>query len=49
VTINVPTFFKKKKKKKKKEKNVGENCYEGRQISSKRVHIECLIGLGKTY
>lgn len=43
VTINVPTFFKKKNR------MSGKIVMKDRQISSKRVHIERLIGLGKTY
>lgn len=42
---NVLTFFKKKKK----NRMSGKIVMKDRQISSKRVHIERLIGLGKTY
>ena len=41
VTINIPTFFKKR--------NHGKTLLRDRNVSSKRVHIERIIGLGKTY
>ncbi len=43
VTVNIPTFFKRKNK------MSGKTVLHDRKISSKRVHIERLIGLGKTY
>ena len=43
VTVNIPTFFKKKNKMQSK------TVINDRKIASKRVHIERLIGLGKTY
>lgn len=43
VAINIPTFFKKRNR------LTGKTVLRDRKISSKRVHIECLIGLGKTY
>lgn len=43
VTVNMPTFFKKKNR------MSGKIVMKDRKISSKRVHIERIIGLGKTY
>ena len=43
VSINIPTFFRKRNR------LTGNIVLNDRKISSKRVHIECLIGLGKTY
>ncbi|XP_053393114.1 uncharacterized protein LOC128555267 [Mercenaria mercenaria] len=43
VRVNVPTFFKKKNR------MSGKIVVNDRKISSKRVHIERIIGLGKTY
>lgn len=43
VSINIPTFFKKKNK------MSGASVLRDRKISSKRVHVERVIGLGKTY
>lgn len=43
VTINIPTFFKKKNR------ISGDIVMKDRKIASKRVHIERLIGLAKTY
>jgi hypothetical protein len=43
VTINIPTFFKKKNR------MSGKTVMRDRKIASKRVHIERIIGLGKTY
>ncbi|XP_033759277.1 uncharacterized protein LOC117341516 [Pecten maximus] len=43
VTINIPSFFKKKNR------MSGKAVIQDRKISSKRVHIERIIGLGKTY
>lgn len=43
VSINIPTFFRKKNR------MSGETVVRDRKISSKRVHIERIIGLGKTY
>lgn len=43
VTINIPTFFKKTNR------LSGKAVCRDRKIASKRVHIERLIGLGKTY
>ena len=43
VTINIPTFFKKQNK------MSGKTVLKDRKIASKRVHIERIIGLGKTY
>ena len=43
VAINVPAFFKKKNKIKAK------TVVSDRKLASKRVHIERIIGLGKTY
>ena len=43
VAINIPTFFRKRNR------LTGNIVLHDRKISSKRVHIERLIGLGKTY
>ncbi len=43
VTVNIPTFFKKKNR------IGGITLVKDRKISSKRVHVERVIGLGKTY
>ena len=43
VTINIPTFFKKKNR------MTGKTVLKDRRISSKRVHVERIIGLAKTY
>ncbi len=43
VGINIPTFFKKKNR------MTGEIVLKDRAVSSKRVHVERIIGLGKTY
>ncbi|XP_041360664.1 uncharacterized protein LOC121376926 isoform X1 [Gigantopelta aegis] len=43
VAINIPTFFRKKNR------MSGNIVMKDRKISSKRVHIERIIGLGKTY
>ncbi|KAK3108230.1 hypothetical protein FSP39_003597 [Pinctada imbricata] len=43
VAINIPTFFKKKNR------MSGETVINDRKIASKRVHIERIIGLAKTY
>ena len=43
VTINIPTFFRKKNR------MTGKCVMRDRKISSKRVHIERIIGLAKTY
>ena len=43
VTVNIPTFFRKKNK------MSGETVLRDRKISSKRVHVERIIGLAKTY
>jgi hypothetical protein len=43
VTINIPTFFKNKNRMSSK------TVQRDRKISSKRVHIERIIGLAKTY
>jgi len=43
VTINIPTFFRKKNR------MSSEVVAKDRKIASKRVHIERIIGLGKTY
>ena len=43
VSVNIPTFFKKKNR------MSGNTVLRDRKISSKRVHIERLIGLAKTY
>ena len=43
VTINIPTFFQKKNR------MTGKTVLKDRAISSKRVHIERIIGLAKTY
>jgi len=43
VTVNIPTFFKKKNR------MSGKTVLRDRAVSSKRVHVERVIGLGKTY
>ena len=43
VAINIPTFFRKRNR------LTGNIVLRDRKISTKRVHIECLIRLGKTY
>ena len=43
VTINIPTFFKKRNR------ISGKTLLRDRNVSNKRVHIERIIGLGKTY
>ena len=43
IQINIPTFFKKKNRMN------SETVIRDRKISSKRVHIERIIGLAKTY
>ena len=43
VTINIPTFFHEKNR------MTGKTVLKDRRISSKRVHIERVIGLAKTY
>lgn len=43
VHINIPEFFKKKNR------MSGKSVLKDRKIASKRVHIERIIGLGKTY
>lgn len=43
IQINIPTFFKKKNR------MSGETVVRDRKISSKRVHIERIIGLAKTF
>ena len=43
VAINIPSFFRKRNR------LIGNIVLHDRKISSKRVHIERLIGLGKTY
>ena len=43
ITINIPTFFSKKNR------MSAKTVLRDRRISSKRVHIERIIGLGKTY
>lgn len=43
VTVNIPTFFKQKNR------MSGKCVAKDRKICSKRVHIERIIGLGKTY
>ena len=43
VSVNIPTFFKKKNRMSSK------TVLRDRKIASKRVHIERIIGLGKTY
>lgn len=43
VTINIPSFFKKKNR------LSGKTILKDRKIASKRVHIERIIGLGKTF
>ena len=43
VTINIPTFFVKKNR------MCGDTVLKDRKIASKRVHVERIIGLAKTY
>ena len=43
VTVNIPTFFKNKNR------MTGQSVVRDRKISRKRVHVERIIGLGKTY
>lgn len=43
IQINIPTFFKKRNR------MSGETVVRDRKISSKRVHIERIIGLAKTF
>lgn len=43
VTVNIPTFFKKRNR------MTGGTVLKDRTIASKRVHVERIIGLGKTY
>ena len=43
VSINIPSFFRKKNR------MSGQTVLKDRKIASKRVHIERIIGLGKTY
>jgi hypothetical protein len=43
VTINIPTFFKKNNR------ISGKTVMKDRRIASKRVHVERIIGLAKTY
>lgn len=43
VSVNIPTFFRKKNR------MTGKTVLKDRAISSKRVHIERIIGLAKTY
>lgn len=43
ITVNIPTFFRKKNR------MSGSQVLRDRKISSKRVHIERIIGLMKTY
>ncbi|XP_062574699.1 uncharacterized protein LOC134236544 [Saccostrea cucullata] len=43
ITINIPTFFKNRNR------MSGTTVLRDRKVSSKRVHIERIIGLGKTY
>lgn len=43
VTVNIPTFFKKKNR------MGGKSVLHDRKIASKRVHVERIIGLAKTY
>jgi len=43
VTVNIPTFFRKKNR------MSGRQVLADRKITSKRVHIERIIGLMKTY
>jgi hypothetical protein len=43
ITVNIPTFFRKRNR------MSGKTVLRDRKISSKRVHIERLIGLAKTY
>ena len=43
VTMNIPTFFRKTNR------MTGKTVLKDRAISSKRIHIERIIGLAKTY
>lgn len=43
VTVNIPTFFKKRNR------MAGSTVLKDRSIASKRVHVERVIGYGKTY
>ena len=43
VTVNIPTFFKKQNR------MAGSTVMRDRKIAAKRVHVERIIGLGKTY
>ena len=43
ITVNIPTFFKKRNR------ISGKIILRDSKVSSKRVHIERIIGLGKTY
>ena len=43
VCVNIPSFFRKKNK------LSGKEVLQDRKIASKRVHVERVIGLGKTY
>ena len=43
ITVNIPTFFTNKNRMSNK------TAHKDRKISSKRVHIERIIGLAKTY
>ncbi len=43
VTLNIPTFFRKKNR------MSGATVMRDRKVSSKRVHVERVIGLAKTY
>ena len=43
VMVNIPTFFKKKNR------MSGKVVLKDRRVSSKRVHVERIIGLGKTF
>ena len=43
ITINIPTFFHKKNR------MSGATVLKDRKIASKRVHVERIIGLAKTY
>jgi hypothetical protein len=43
ISINIPTMFKRKNR------MSGKSVMRDRKVSSKRVHIERIIGLGKTY
>ncbi len=43
ITVNIPTFFRKRNR------MDGKTVLHDRKIASKRVHIERIIGLAKTY